>query len=67
MTPTVPLDSKEYVTKASAAYLIDASVDTIERLTAEGVLTAYRFGKRIVRYRRKEVLAAGKPIKAVEQ
>ncbi|HEY5454135.1 MAG TPA: excisionase family DNA-binding protein [Acidothermaceae bacterium] len=54
-----------YVTLERAADYIDATPRTIRRAIAEGRLTGYRFGKRMLRVDLNEVEAALRPVPAV--
>jgi excisionase family DNA binding protein len=58
-------DTPRYVTLERAAAYIDTTPRTIRRAIAEGRLTGYRFGKRMLRVDLVEVEAALRPVPAV--
>ncbi len=58
-------DAPRYVTLERAATYIDTTPRTIRRAIAEGRLTGYRFGKRMLRVDLNEVEAALRPVPAV--
>ena len=56
---------RQYVTLEKAAAYLDTSPRTVRRAIAEGRLTGYRFGKRMLRVEINEVEAALRPVPAV--
>lgn len=55
----------EFITQVEAAQLLACSVDTIRRRIAQGRLTGYRLGGRVIRVDRSEVLSLARPIPTV--
>ena len=55
----------QYVTLEKAAAYLDTTPRTVRRAIAEGRLTGYRFGKRMLRVDLNEVEAALRPVPAV--
>lgn len=58
----IPKPQRRFVTQQTAAESLDVSVKTVRRWIAEGTLTGYRVGGRIIRVDAEEVAALARPI-----